>query len=626
MRLSVYLLIVLNITGTLLQRFNILDFWTNLFRPLPRVEKEGFVPDYTPKEGQEYDFIVIGAGSAGCVVANRLSEIPLWKVLLLEAGGNENFFSDIPIFAPFLSITPMNWGYTSDPEEKACRDLRGKVCYMPRGKVLGGSSVLNFLIYQRGHPEDYNDWARMGNEGWSYKEILPYFKKSENMKISYLNNSIFHGVGGYLDIDYGTYSTPLNDAFKKAGEELGYEWNDPNGEKVIGFSKPQATIRNGRRCSTSKAFLEPVRFRRNLRVSKYTTVTKILIDSITNVAKGVEFIKNGKRKRIFARKEVILSAGTFGSAQLLMLSGVGPEEHLKQLGINTIVNLPVGYNLQDHVTFSGNAFIVNTTNLCVNDLMAASPTSAALYMIGQGPLTIPGGAAGLAFTQTKYGKGLAEGRPDIELVMGAGSLAGDLFGIIRSMLGVTDQWYKEVYGSLSLRDRQNSFALNPILIRPRSVGRLTLHSANFTDQPKINPNYFNHPEDLQSLKEGVRFAQKIINTKAFQRYGTRLHDTPFPNCKDYRFDSEEYWECAIMQTSITLDHQVGTCKMGPSTDPTSVVSARLLVHGVKGLRVVDASIIPRIPASHTHAPVVMIAEKASDLIKQDWNMPIESIR
>lgn len=295
MRYITCMYILLMVSRASLETYSFIDYWTNLFRPLPRNIKEGFVPDYTPKNGQEYDFIIVGAGSAGCVLANRLSEISQWKILLLEAGGNENFFSDIPIFAPFISITPMNWGYTAEPEKKACRDLRGNVCYMPRGKVLGGSSVLNFLIYQRGHPEDYNDWVRMGNEGWSYNEILPYFKKSENIKIKGLRNSTFHGVGGYLDIDYATFGTPLNEAFKRASEELGYEWNDPNGENLIGFSKPQATIRNGRRCSTSKAFLEPVRTRRNLKVSKYSTVTKILIDPVTKIAYGVEFEKDNKR-------------------------------------------------------------------------------------------------------------------------------------------------------------------------------------------------------------------------------------------------------------------------------------------------------------------------------------------
>ncbi|XP_013166588.1 PREDICTED: glucose dehydrogenase [FAD, quinone]-like [Papilio xuthus] len=596
----------------------IFDFWTNLFRPLPRNPKEGFVPDYTPKYLEQFDFIIIGAGSAGCVLANRLTEVHDWKVLVLEAGGNENFFSDVPIFAPFLSLTPLNWGYNSEPEQKACRDLRGNVCFMPRGKVLGGSSVLNFLIYQRGHPEDYNDWARMGNEGWSYSEILPYFKKSENIQINELKNSSYHGKGGYLDIDYASFSSPLQTAFKHAGEELGFEWNDPNGENVIGFSKPQATIRKGRRCSTSKAFLEPVRFRQNLKVSKYSTVMKILIDPYTKKAYGVDFVKGNKRRRVIARREVILSAGTIGSAQILMLSGVGPADHLSEMGIKTLADLPVGYNLQDHVTFSGNAFIVNDSKLCVNDLRAASPLAAAAYLAGKGPLTLPGGATGLAFARTSYAADLSEGRPDMELVMGAGSLAGDFLGILRSLLGITDKWYWKMYGSLPMEVRQRTFSMNPVLIRPRSVGRLMLRSANFSDHPRIHPNYFHHPDDLSALREGLRLVEKVISTKAFQRFATRIHNVPFPGCEHYKFDSDDYWECAIMQTSITLDHQVGTCKMGPSGDRTAVVSPRLLVHGVQGLRIADASIIPRIPASHTLAPVVMIAEKAADLIKEDW--------
>ncbi|XP_059047439.1 glucose dehydrogenase [FAD, quinone]-like [Achroia grisella] len=602
-----------------LETSQLFDFWTDLFRPLPHNPREGFIPDYTPYDQEEFDFIVIGAGSAGCVLANRLTEINEWNVLLLEAGGNENFFSDVPIFASFLSITSMNWGYSSEPLQNACRDLRSNVCFLPRGKVLGGSSVLNFLIYQRGHPEDYNDWERLGNKGWSYLDVLPYFKKSENIRIGELMNSSYHGKGGYLDIDYAPYRSPLEQPFKKAGEELGFEWRDPNGEQVIGFSKPQATMRKGRRCSTSKAFLEPIRFRKNLKVSKYSTVERILIDPVTKTAYGVEFTKRNKRRQVRARREVILAAGTIGSAHLLMLSGVGPEEHLKEFKINSIANLPVGYNLQDHVTFSGNAFMVNETRLCVNDMTAASPLSAAAYMAGRGPLTLPGGAAGLAFARTKYAyDDPAETRPDIELVMGAGSLAGDLLGILRSLLGITDKWYSQVYGKIPFFMRQRSFSINPVLIRPQSVGRLMLRSANHSVHPRIYPNYLEHPSDMRRMIEGVRLTQKVIGTKAFQRYQTRLHDVPFPGCEDLRFDSNKYWECAIAQTSITLDHQVGTCKMGPAGDPSAVVSPRLLVNGVKGLRIADGSIMPRIPGAHTHAAIVMIAEKASDLIKEDW--------
>lgn len=293
MRWFFYLFYLMS-TGATIDTRGFFDYWTELFRPFPRNPNEGFLPDYTPKDNEEFDFIVVGAGSAGCVIANRLTEVPQWKVLLLEAGGNENFFSDIPIFAAFLSLTPMNWGYNSMPEPRACKDLRGKVCFLPRGKVLGGSSVLNFLIYQRGHPEDYNDWARMGNEGWSYKDILPYFKKSEKIGIVELQNSTYHGTTGYMDIQYSPYRHPLENIFKKAGEELGYKWRDPNGEKLIGFSKPQATMRNGRRCSSSKAFLEPIRFRPNLRVSKFSTVMRIIIDPQSKRATGVTFMKRNK--------------------------------------------------------------------------------------------------------------------------------------------------------------------------------------------------------------------------------------------------------------------------------------------------------------------------------------------
>nr|XP_021182555.2 glucose dehydrogenase [FAD, quinone] [Helicoverpa armigera] len=621
MRWFFYLVCVTVVNATFDSR-RFLDYWTDLFRPLPRNPREGFIPDYTPENQEEFDFIVIGAGSAGAVIANRLTEVPQWNVLLIESGGNENFFSDIPIFASFLSLTPMNWGYISMPEPRACRDLRGKVCFLPRGRVLGGSSVLNFLIYQRGHPEDYNDWARMGNEGWSYDQILPYFKKSENIGIKELQNSSYHGVGGYLDIQYSPYHSPLEKPFRQAGEELGYNWRDPNGEKLIGFSKPQATMRKGRRCSSSKAFLEPIRFRPNLKVTKFSTASKILIDPYTKTAYGVEFTKRNKSIQVRARREVVSSAGSIGSAQLLMVSGVGPKDHLQEFGINTIADLPVGYNLQDHVTFSGNAFIVNQTGMTMNDLSAASPFVAAAYMSGQGPLTLPGGAAGLAFVHTKFSRDQDFTRPDIELVMGAGSLAGDAVGILRSLLGVTDEWYWKTYSSLSFGARQRTFSINPVLIRPNSVGRLMLRSPNFADHPKIHLNYFADLNDLRTMVAGVRMVEKVIGTKAFQRFGTKLHTTPFPGCESFVFDSDEYWECAIMQTSITLDHQVGTCKMAPEGDPTGVVSPRLQVHGIRGLRVADASIMPRIPAAHTHAAVLMIAEKAADLIKEDWKIPI----
>ncbi|XP_077287274.1 glucose dehydrogenase [FAD, quinone] [Arctopsyche grandis] len=576
---------------------------------------EGMVKDEKIIQSQ-YDFIVIGAGSGGSVVTNRLTENPNWDVLLIEAGDDETFLSDIPLLSGLNEITSLNWGYKTDPVPGACLSLTDGVCNWPRGRVLGGTSVINFLIYTRGNKLDYDRWEALGNTGWSYKDVLPYFKKSENVGIPSLKSSPYHGTGGYLNVEHSPYTTEMHKAFRKAAGEMGYKYNDPNGKVNLGFSKAQATMRNGRRCSASRAFLEPIRFRKNFHTSKMSRVTKILIDPQTKRAYGVEFLKNRRKYTVLAKKEVILSAGTIGSAHLLMLSGVGPRDNLEAYNIPVIQDSMVGYNLQDHLCLSGVVFFVNET-VTISENKVTTPSAIFDYMVRRrGPYTIPGGAEGIAFVKTKYSKNKSDDYPDIELVMGTGALNGDSSGSVKHLLGISDEFAAKMYSDI--QDRE-SFAINPILLQPRSRGRLSLRSANPFRWPSLQPMYFSDPQDLHVLREGAKMAVEVTKTSGFKRFNATLQRRPFPGCENLKFESDQYWECAIRQVSSTLSHQVGTVKMGPRSDPTAVVDPTLKVIGISGLRVVDASIMPVIPTGHTNAIVFMIGEKASDMIKKDWN-------
>ncbi|XP_019697172.1 glucose dehydrogenase [FAD, quinone] [Harpegnathos saltator] len=575
-------------------------------------------PESYPQNARQllpmYDFIVVGGGSAGAVVASRLSEVANWTVLLLEAGGNENEISDVPLLAGYTQLSELDWKYQTSPpsESRYCLAMTGDRCNWPRGKVLGGSSVLNAMVYVRGNRRDYDNWARMGNTGWSYEEVLPYFLKSEDNRNPYLARTPYHRSGGYLTVQEAPWRTPLAIAFLQAGREMGYENLDINGANQTGFMLTQMTIRRGSRCSTAKAFLRPVRNRPNLHIAMHAQVLKVLFNADKR-ATGVEFLRDGRQQVVRCRREIVLSAGAINSPQLLMLSGIGPSEHLAEFGIPVISDLRVGDNLQDHVGLGGLVFTVNESITVTKDRFQTFSVMLEYVLRERGPMT-SSLVEGLAFLNTKYADSSGD-YPDVQFHFLPTAVNSD--EQVKKVLGLRDRVYNTMYKPLHGAD---TWSILPLLLRPRSTGWVRLKSRNPLVHPEINPNYFTHKEDMDVCVEAIRLALRVSNTSAFQRFGSRPHSIRMPGCHGYAFDTYEYWECAVRHFTFTIYHPVGTCKMSPRSDPTAVVDPRLRVYGVKGLRVADASIMPSIISGNPNAPVIMIGEKISDMIKEDWRV------
>ncbi|KAK3909029.1 Glucose dehydrogenase [FAD, quinone] [Frankliniella fusca] len=564
---------------------------------------------------EEYDFIIVGGGSAGAVLANRLSEVPHWNILLLEAGGHETEISDVPVLSLYLHKSKLDWKYRPQAQETACQAMIDKRCCWTKGKVIGGSSVLNTMLYIRGNRRDYDQWASMGNYGWSFDEVLPYFKKSEDQRNPYLAKSPYHSTGGYLTVQDNPFNTPLGVAFVQAGEELGFDIVDVNGAQQTGFAFYQYTMRRGYRCSTAKAFLRPVRLRRNLHVALWAHATRVLIEPNTKRAYGVEFIRDGVKRVALARREVILSAGAVASPQLLLLSGVGDAQHLQEVGVPLMHHLPgVGQNLQDHIAAAGLTFQVDyPVSLVMNRLVNIN--SALRYAIlGDGPLTSSVGLEAVGFFTTKYGN-QTDDWPDIEFMLVSTSATTDGGTQVKKAHGLTDAFYNDYFAPLNNKD---VFSVWPMILRPKSRGYVKLRSNDPLRYPLMVHNYLTHPDDIRVMREGVKQAIALGETAALKRFGARFWRKLAPGCKHLPFYTDEYWECYIRQYTLTIYHLSGTCKMGPASDPAAVVDPELRVHGIKGLRVIDASIMPRVTSGNINAPTIMVGEKGADMIKALW--------
>ncbi|KAJ9595466.1 hypothetical protein L9F63_013377, partial [Diploptera punctata] len=543
----------------------------------------------------EYDFIIVGGGTAGCLLAHRLSEVEDWKILLLEVGNEGNMIQDIPLFQPIAQSVPWwTFKYTAEKSDNYALSMRNGRISMPAGKVLGGTSAINGMVYNRGNQDDFDQWEKLGNIGWSYDDVLPYFFKHENTTIFGLNvdrNEFY--PPGELNVQFPPHRTHLVEAFVKSGQENGHPFYDYNPRHQIGFTYTGVTIKHGERLSSYNAFLSHSRKRKNLTVMTRSMVTKILIDETDKKAYGVEFKRSGVMPiRVCAEKEVIVCGGTMRSPQLLMLSGIGPRDHLEDLNIPVLQDSKVGYNYRDQVTILNLFFTINeSVGIEVSNFMKSAHDFNSYLSTRKGPFSVPAGFEGFSFLDLDRNDGI----PDVELFFGSLLVPAIPFSL--TGLGPLSDELNAFYSPLVNRQ---GFTILPFLLRPESVGRLKLRNSN----PFFTSN-------------GIKEAVKLTNTAAFKRYNAQLFPEPLPNCSK-TFGSDSYWECCARHSTLSGLHGTGTCKMGPRSDPDAVVDPSLRVIGIKNLRVADASIMPTLTSGHTMAPVYMIAEKAADMIKKDW--------
>lgn len=505
---------------------------------------------------ESYDYIIVGAGSAGCTVAHRLSEEEDNDVLLLEAGRpDEKEEIHVPAMFPNLMKSDVDWEYTTAPQS----EMNERELYWPRGKVLGGSSSINAMIYIRGVPHDYETWANQGNDGWGYDEMLPYFKKAEHFEPS---SSKYHGQEGPLNVADQVDPHPFSEAAVEAATETGIPRNDDfNGEQQEGVGLYHVTQKDGERCSAAKAYITPILDRDNLTTETGAQVTEIRFDG--DRAKGVSYTQDNDTHNVDATEEVILSAGAVNSPQLLMLSGIGPADHLEENDIEVVADLPgVGQNLQDHLF----GFTVYERT------KGGEPA----------PTSNVGEAGGFTYVDE------SEPAPDLQFHF-------------------TPVYYME-HGFANPEEGQG-FSIGATQLRPESRGQIKLNSSDPLDDPVIEPRYFSEQKDLEVIIEGVKQAREIAQAEPLDEYrGEEI----WPG-EDVQTDAEI--EEHVRETAHTVYHPVGTCKMGD--DSMAVVDDQLRVQGVSGLRVADASIMPTISSGNTNAPTIAVAEKAASLIKTE---------
>ncbi|GFY37959.1 glucose dehydrogenase [Trichonephila inaurata madagascariensis] len=543
----------------------------------------------------EYDYIIVGAGAAGSVVASRLSEIPCVSVLLLEAGQKPPKVTEIPAAAGSFIMSDLDWKYRTVPQRHTGSALIDRRVILPCGRTLGGGSTVNALVMSRGNRKNYDEWAKLGAQGWG---IL------FNTKIGKTIVILWHGIGGPITVERQNYQPEVKAAIVDSASELGYKFVDVNGPTQHGFYDFQATLRKGKRCSTAKGYLVPSENRTNLHILSRAMVTKVLFEK--KQAVGVEFDFRGKRHHVAARREVIVSAGAINTAKLLMISGIGPMNELERLRIPVVADLPVGRNLQEHPA-GFVAFELDESVELLHKRLFDEENISKYIKDRSGPLAYSSGISLIAFLSNNS-TGEAKDITDHELYfLELPALAAKL------RVGFTPKAYQQVFGPY---EKKPILVCLSQILHPKSRGFVRLRTNSPYDFPDIDPNYLDDPQDLKDVVEGLKTCVKILQAPPMSKVGARMFNTSFPGCEGFMDDLEVFLKCLTRAAVMSLSHPVGTAKMGDPRDPSTVVDPELRVKTVERLRVIDSSVMPTIVWGNTNVPTIMIAEKASDMIKR----------